>query len=466
MAPTSSTPAGPPESFRACVIGLGKIGLPLAVQFAHQAIPTIGVDINEAVVSIINGGEPPFPGEDNLDLYLKKGLEAGLFTATTSTIDAVRASNVVIIVVPLIVDHDTKVPDFRAIDAATQSVAKGLQPGTLVAYETTLPIGTTRNRFAKALAETSGLKLGEELFVCFSPERVSSGRIFRDLARYPKLVGGIDDASTEFAVAFYKAALTFDDRPDLNRPNGVWRMDSTEASELAKLAETTYRDINIAFANELARHCDAMGVDVGQVIAASNSQPFSHIHQPGIAVGGHCIPVYPHLYLQGDPDAQMPKTSRIVNDRMPAYCLDRLVELSGPLDGKRVAILGLAYRGGVKETAFSGAWPLLAELTKRGATALVHDPLYTDDELAALSISPFHLGDPVDFAVVQTDHVEYRQLGPAHLPGVKAIVDGRNVVENIQEFESVGASWSILGRRSSAKSSETAPAQNNRQGNI
>jgi nucleotide sugar dehydrogenase len=447
--PSSTQLPTTPESFRACVVGLGKIGLPLAVQFAHQSIPTIGIDINPTVVSIINGGEAPFPGEDNLDLYLKNGLESGLFSATTSTVDAVAASNVVIIVVPLIVDHDTKTPDYRGIDAATQSVAKGLKPGTLVSYETTLPIGTTRDRFAQALAEASGLKLGEELFVCFSPERVSSGRIFRDLARYPKLVGGIDDASTEFAVAFYEAALTFDERPDLNRPNGVWRMDSTEASELAKLAETTYRDINIAFANELARHCDAMGVDVGQVIAASNSQPFSHIHQPGIAVGGHCIPVYPHLYLQGDPDAQMPKTSRIVNDRMPAYCLDRLVELSGPLTGKRVAILGLAYRGGVKETAFSGAWPLLTELVARGATAVVHDPLYTDEELAAFSITPFHLGDNVDFAVVQTDHVEYRQLAPEHLPGVKAIVDGRNVVENIEAFETVGAQWSILGRRSS-----------------
>jgi nucleotide sugar dehydrogenase len=447
--PSPSPRTTAPESFRACVVGLGKIGLPLAVQFAHQAIPTIGIDINPTVVSIINGGDAPFPGEDNLDLYLKNGLESGLFSATTSTVDAVAASNVVIVVVPLIVDHDTKTPDYRAIDAATQSIAKGLKPGTLVSYETTLPIGTTRNRFAKALADVSGLKLGEELFVCFSPERVSSGRIFRDLARYPKLVGGIDDASTEFALAFYEAALTFDDRPDLNRPNGVWRLDSTEASELAKLAETTYRDINIAFANELARHCDSMGVDVGQVIAASNSQPFSHIHQPGIAVGGHCIPVYPHLYLQGDPDAQMPKTSRLVNDRMPAYCLDRLVELSGSLAGKRVAVLGLAYRGGVKETAFSGAWPLLTELAARGAIAVVHDPLYTDAELDAFSITPYHLGEQIDFAVVQTDHVEYRQLDPSHLPGVKAIVDGRNVVENIDAFETVGAQWSILGRRSS-----------------
>ncbi len=452
--PTDLPVFEPPEVFRACVIGLGKIGLPLAVQFAQQGISTIGVDINKTVIEIINGGEPPFPGETNLDLYLKRSLEAGLFSATSSTVDAVAASNVVIIVVPLVVDHDTKIPDYRAIDAATSSVASGLRPGTLVSYETTLPIGTTRNRFAKALAEQSGLTLGTDFFVCFSPERVSSGRIFRDLSRYPKLVGGVDEASTEFAHAFYAAALTFDERPDLARPNGVWRMDTCEASELAKLAETTYRDINIAFANELARHCDSTGVDVGQVIEASNSQPFSHIHQPGIAVGGHCIPVYPHLYLQGDPGAEMPRTSRNVNDRMPTYCLDRLEKLTGSLTGKRVAILGLAYRGGVKETAFSGAWPLLTELAARGATALVHDPLFTDQELEGLGISPYHFGDPINAAIVQTDHSEYRSLLPAQLPGLTALVDGRNTVESIESFTAAGVNWSVLGRRSSIVSSK------------
>lgn len=444
----------PPEKFRACVIGLGKIGLPLAVQFAQHSIATIGADINQTLVRIVNAGDVPFPGETNLDLYLKRSLEAGMFSATTSTIDAVAASNVVIIVVPLIVDHDTKIPDYRAIDAATQSVAAGLRPGTLVSYETTLPIGTTRNRFAKALASASGLTLGQDLFVCFSPERVSSGRIFRDLSRYPKLVGGVDHASTEFAQAFYTAGLTFDERPDLTRPNGVWRMDTCEAAELAKLAETTYRDINIAFANELARHCDAMGIDVGQVIEASNSQPFSHIHQPGIAVGGHCIPVYPHLYLQGDPTAQMPRTSREVNDRMPTYCAGQLEQLAGSLQGKRVAILGIAYRGGVKETAFSGAWALLSELTKRGATVVVHDPLYTDDELSSLKLAPYHFGEPVDAAIVQTDHVEYRNLSAAQLPGLTAFVDGRNTVESIESFSASGVNWSVLGRRSSTSASK------------
>lgn len=433
-------------AFRVTIVGLGKIGLPLGVQFARRGIPVIGADINPAVVATVRAGVPPFPGEADLDEYLRSVLDAGLFEATTDTSDAVSRSNVVVIVVPLIVDHDTKAPDYRAIDAATKAVGAGLKPGTLVCYETTLPVGTTRNRFTPALAAESGLTPGSDLFVCFSPERVSSGRVFSDLTKYPKLVGGINPTSTARGLAFYGAGLTFTERTDLPRPNGVWEMGSAEASEMAKLAETTYRDINIAFANELARHCDGLGVDVGQVIAATNSQPFSHIHQPGVAVGGHCIPVYPHLYLLSDPEARMPKASREVNDRMPAYCIDQLASLAGDLRGQKVAVLGLAYRGGVKETAFSGCWPLVAELQARGAVPVVEDPLYTDDELRAFGLVPHHLGEPVDAAVVQADHDEYRTLTPSDLPGVHAVVDGRAIVNDFEPFTECGISWSVLGR--------------------
>ena len=440
--------------FRVTIVGLGKIGLPLGVQFARQGMSVIGADINPTVVELVRTGQPPFPGEPHLDEYLREVIDAGRFEATIDTVDAVRRSNVVVIVVPLIVDHDTKIPDFRAIDAATASVAKGLQPGTLVCYETTLPVGTTRSRFAPTLSAVSGLSLGSDLMVCFSPERVSSGRVFSDLTKYPKLVGGIDAASTARGLEFYGAGLTFIDRPDLGRANGVWEMGSAEASEMAKLAETTYRDINIAFANELARHCDQLGVDVGQVVDATNSQPFSHIHQPGVAVGGHCIPVYPHLYLLGDPSAQMPRASREVNDRMPAYCVDRLDAMIGGLSGRKVAVLGLAYRGGVKETAFSGCWPLVAELQARGAIPVVQDPMYTDAELEAFGLTPYHFGEAIDGAIVQSDHVEYRNLPASELPGLQALVDGRDIIGTFNSFTDANVSWNVLGRRSHTRSAQ------------
>ncbi len=413
---------------KVCVVGLGKIGLPLAVQFARSNCTVIGADISDAAVETINGGSAPFPGEAHLDEYLAEVIADGSFKASTDTTAAVAASEVVVIVVPLIVDTESR-PDFVAMDAATRSVAAGLQPGTLVSYETTLPVGTTRNRFTPMLAELSGLEAGREFFVCFSPERVYSGRIFADLRKYPKLVGGIDAESAKRSIAFYEHALQFDDRDDLSQPNGVWDLGSAEASELAKLAETTYRDINIGFANELAKFSDTVGIDVRAVIEASNSQPFSHIHQPGISVGGHCIPVYPRFYLSEHPEALIPAAARTANTGMPAYAVKQLGEVLGGLSGKTIAVLGIAYRGGVKESAFSGVFGVVEELKAQGATPVVEDPLYTDEEIEAMGFTPFRLGTACDGAVIQTDHVEYAAIGPDDLPGVGAILDGRKILD-------------------------------------
>jgi nucleotide sugar dehydrogenase len=409
-----------------CVVALGKIGLPLAVQFASKGHQVLGADVNAALVDQVNSGIEPFPGEAELDVRLKQAVAAGNLRATTDTTAAVAEAEVVVVVVPVVVDD--AVPDFRAMDAATAAIGAGLRPGTLVSYETTLPVHTTRRRFLPALEAASGLRAGRDFFLCHSPERVFTGRIFTDLRRYPKLVGGVDAASAARAVAFYTAVLDFDERPDLPRPNSVWDLGSAEAAELAKLAETTYRDVNIGLANQFARYADRLGVDVYQVIEAANSQPFSHIHRPGPAVGGHCIPVYPRFYLVNDPGATIVRAAREANAAQPAYIVGLLEGLLGGLDGRSVAVLGATYRaGGVKETAFSGVFPMVAAFQAAGARVSVHDPLYTVDELAALGLPPYRSGQRVDAAVVHTDHDEYRELTPDRLPGIRVLVDGRNV---------------------------------------
>jgi len=410
-----------------CVVALGKIGLPLVAQIASKGHTVIGVDIDPGVVELVAAGTAPFD-EPELDGLLREAVQAGRLSATTDFAAAVAASDAVIVVVPLVVGDDDQ-PDFRAMDAATSSIGPHLRPRTLVSYETTLPVHSTRTRFAPRLAELSGLTLGEDLFVCHSPERVSSGTVFRDLRRYPKLVGGLDDASSERAVSFYESILDFDERPDLCRPNGVWDLGSAEAAELAKLAETTYRDVNIALANEFARYADTIGVDIAPVIAASNSQPYSHIHTPGIAVGGHCIPVYPRLYLAGDPAATMPRAGRIANSAMPGYAIDRLEEIAGSVSGRRVGIWGVTYRGGVKEPAFSGAFPLRDELAARGAAVVAHDPMFDDAELNSMGFEPWDGSTPVELLFIQADHAGYRALSPGDVPGVAAVLDGRRIVE-------------------------------------
>ncbi|WP_182525551.1 nucleotide sugar dehydrogenase [Nocardioides dongkuii] len=410
-----------------CVVALGKIGLPLAVQFASKGHRVVGADVNAAVVDLVNRGEEPFPGEAHLGEKLREVVAAGLLSATTNTADAVSRSETVVLVVPLFVDGEGT-PDFGWMDDATAAVARGLRPGTLVSYETTLPVGTTRNRWAPMLEEGSGLRAGEDFSLVFSPERVLTGRVFADLRRYPKLVGGTDRASAERGIAFYEAVLDFDEREDLPRPNGVWDLGSAEAAELAKLAETTYRDVNIGLANQFARYAGSIGVDVDLVIDACNSQPYSHIHRPGIAVGGHCIPVYPRLYLWNDPEATVVRAAREANAAMPSYAVDLLAAAQGDLTGVPVLVLGAAYRGGVKETAFSGVFPLVEELRRRGATPYVSDPMYDVAELEALGL-PAHRGEDVAAAVVQADHAEYRSLTPADLPGVEVLVDGRRVTD-------------------------------------
>jgi len=412
---------------RITVVGLGKIGLPLAVQYAHKGHEVIGADVNPATVDLVNAATEPFPGEHLLAQRLAQVVAAGRLRGTTDTAAAVGASDAVVVAVPLFVDDDA-VPDFAAMDAATTAIGAGLAPGTLVCFETTLPVGTTATRLTPILQAGSGLTVGVDLFVAFSPERVFTGRVFADLRRYPKLVGGVDAASARRAVAFYESVLDFDDRPDLARPNGVWDLGSAEAAELAKLAETTYRDVNIGLANQFARYADRIGVDVYQVIEACNSQPFSHIHQPGIAVGGHCIPVYPRLYLWNDPDATIVRAARAANADMPAYAVDVLARELGDLAGTTVVVLGAAYRGGVKETAFSGVFPLVAELAARGARPVVHDPLYADEELRTLGLTPWHRGDRADAAIVQADHAEYANWSPVDTPGVRVVIDGRRML--------------------------------------
>lgn len=426
------------------VVGLGKIGLPLAVQYASLGHRVIGADINPSVVADVNAGVEPFPGEFDLAPRLRALVEAGALSATTSTAEAVSASDAVVVVVPVAIDA-AGIPDFRHMDGAVADIGGSVRPGTVVSFETTVPMGTTRGRFAPAIEAASGLREGVDMFVVYSPERVLTGRVFADLRRYPKLVGALNEAGGRRAIALYEAVLEFDDRPDLPRPNGVWDLGSAEAAELAKLAETTYRDVNIALANTFAVYAEGAGIDIDTVIDACNSQPYSHIHRPGVAVGGHCIPVYPHLYLSNDPAAVLVRTAREVNAAMPAHVVDRLADALGGLDGRTVVVLGAAYRGGVKETAFSGVFPVVEAIAARGGLPVVHDPLYTDLELEALGLVPFHQGGRADGAILQADHAEYRQWGPHDIPGLRCIVDGRGVTSATQW---PGVAHLVIGRAS------------------
>ena len=407
---------------RVAVVGLGKIGLPLAAQIAGKGHTVIGCDLQQTVVDSINAGHNHIVEEPGLGEAVSAVVEAGRLRATTDTKATVRESDVAIVIVPVVVDS-AKRPDYRWLDLALEAVGKGLHRGALVIVETTLPVGATRGHVAPILERESSLRAGQDFYVAFSPERVSSGTALLDLARYPKIVGGLDPESTKRAVEFYRSVLDAE----------VRAVSNAETAEFSKLAETTYRDVNIALANQFALYAGARGVDATEAFSAANSQPYSHIHSPGIGVGGHCIPVYPHFLLtdSANGELELVRDAREVNDGMAARCVGWLRKALGSLAGKRVLVLGLSYRSDVKELAFSTAMSVIDLLRREGAVVLANDPHFTSEELAHLEVELVDLSKDVDVdaVIVQAVHREYRELDWSRFHGLRVVLDGRGALD-------------------------------------
>ncbi len=426
------------------VVGLGKIGLPLAVQYARHGRHVIGCDINSTVVEKINAGQSPIQEEQGIETDVAALVREGLLSASTNTTEAVKRAGVVIVIVPVVIDEQHKA-DFRGIDAATEAIAAGLQPGTLVVYETTLPVGTTAERFRRILEQATNLKSGQDFDLAYSPERVSSGSIFRDLHLYPKVVGGVNEQSTVAATTFYASVLDTE----------IIQMASSDEAEFVKLIETTYRDVNIALANEFACFADAHRLNVTAAIAAANTQPYSHIHAPGVGVGGHCIPVYPYFLLQGlerlSQEARermllLPRAARRINDAMAEQAVRLIEAVTGPLAQKSVLLLGVAYRGDVHETAFTSAKLLQDALQERGAIVYVDDPLFRTDELRTLGYTP--LNDEHRYEVcailLQANHTAYQAFDFSQFPHCQVVLDGRQALRR-KQIEALGMQYLTLG---------------------
>jgi UDP-N-acetyl-D-mannosaminuronate dehydrogenase len=436
---------------------MGKIGLPLAIQFAQQGRRVIGCDVNPKVVEMINSGQSHVQEEPELASAVASAVASGALSATVNTTEAVRQAGIVVVIVPVVIDANQEV-NFQALDAATRAIGEGLQPGTLVIYETTLPVGTTSLRLRELLEGTARLRAGQDFLLAYSPERVSSGFIFRDLRNYPKIVGAIDEQSLAAAVAFYRSVLEAD----------IISMASTDEAEFVKLIETTYRDVNIALANEFACFADAHGLDVVAAIAAANTQPYSHIHTPGVGVGGHCIPVYPHFLLAGAPvhpvgrdksgpyESQgtfaklpmlmLPRFARRINDAMAEYAVSRIEAIIGSLEQQSVLILGVAYRGNVRETAFTSARLLQDALRERGARVYADDPLYSEDELRAMGFRPFssEREEEIRAIVLQAGHQVYQEYDFGRFPACRVVLDGRRALCR-ERIEALGMRYVTIG---------------------
>lgn len=430
---------------RVTVVGAGKMGLPLACQFASCGAEVVAVDLNAGLVAAVNAGRCPIDEPGLADL-LADVVGRGRLRATTDTGEAVRSSDAVVVIVPALLTDDRDI-DVGTLQAASAQIAEHLQPGTLVSYETTLPVGGTR-RFLLPLLEESGLKAGEQFDLVFSPERVKSQRVLLHLATNAKIVGGLTPEGAARGAEFYTRYLG---TPVLN-------VETLEAAEAVKLAGMIYRDVNIGVANELARYCEDAGVDLSTLIDAINTDGEAALLAPGIGVGGHCTPIYPYFLIRDAErrgiEVPIASQARETNDGQAGHVLDRFERLCWPLRDRSVLILALAFRPEVKEHTCSTAFLLGDELARRGAGRVrLHDPLYSVEEIERHGFEPGTLEDDPcpEVLVLNTAHTAYRCLDFQALAdrGLRAVIDGRNAWAP-EEVRGAGLYYLGVGRPTQA----------------
>jgi UDP-N-acetyl-D-glucosamine dehydrogenase len=424
------------------VVGLGYVGLPLAVEMARSGYRVLGFDIIDSVVQGIARGESHI--QDVTSDIVRTFVGEGLLSATTD-MSRLAECDAISICVPTPLSK-TKDPDLSFVVSATRAVAAVLRPGQLIVLESTTYPGTTREAMLPVL-EASGLEVGRDFFLCFSPERVDPGNPVWHTRNTPKVLGGITSACTDLGVDLYHQIF-----------DTLVRVSSAEAAELVKLHENTFRMINIALVNEMAQICDRLGVDVWEVIDAAATKPFGFMKfTPGPGLGGHCIPLDPH-YLSWKMRTLAFKTRMIelaseINAEMPLFVTrkiaDALNEEGKPIKGSRILVLGIAYKRDIDDLRESPAIEIIHLLQAKGASVAYHDPfcpLIADDghtPLEGLPMRSVELDsrslDDADCVVIVTDHssVDYAMVAER----ARLIVDTRGTMRSIpSELKVIGLS--------------------------
>lgn len=392
-------------------IGLGRVGLPLAATLANTGFKVVGIDINPKTVDIVNNAETPYPDEEGLGQLIYKNVVSGMLYATCD-VSAAQDADMVIIAVPTLIRDEQ--PDIEAVIEVAASLSPHMSPGKVVVLQSTVPPGTTESVLGEIITKNTSLKAGRDFGLAYSPERTQSPQVLRDLGAYPKIVGGIDNKSTLVIAEVYSTFAP-----------SIIRMKSMVAAELDKVVENTYRDVNIAFANELALLCQLYGVDVQELISTANSQPYCHILQPGL-VGGHCIPMDPY-YVISDAAKRgfhppVIKAARALNEEM-FNTIAGMVEN----DMKNVTVLGLSFKPGVKSFDTSHTPRLVKKLQEKGYCVTVHDP-FLNDKGFSFKTEPdlYQAVSGADCMILSTAHAQYKELD---FSKVKKLMKGNLVID-------------------------------------
>lgn len=401
------------------IIGLGQVGLPTALSFLKLGYKVLGYDINERLVRDLNSGKSHIP-EEGFDDLLKKFMGEELFLASTSE-KILTETDIVIICVATPLDSSGKA-DLSFLQKAVELTSRHLGKQKLIVVESTIPPRTMKDFVIPILEKASYRTVGKDFLVAFCPERIAPGNSMQEFVNNARIIGADDEES-------YRAAKTL---YEMLTNGGLARADMTTA-EISKLAENTYRDINIAFANELSILCEKYGVDVMDVIRLANTHPRVHIHRPGPGVGGPCLPKDPYLLMGGmDASNSLVKMARSINDAMPRHVVEMMsgiIQRHGKVSGQKIMVLGVSYKPNVNDVRYSPAQGIISALRNRGFTDItVHDP-FASESFGAKFVGDLSTLSSADCVIVVTGHSVYGSLSPDQFKSGCVIIDAARVLD-------------------------------------
>jgi len=435
---------------RVSVVGIGRIGLPTALSFAHSGLPTIGVDINAKLVQMINSGNYPIRDEPGFDKIFEDVIKNKTFTATTDIGEAIPKSNLIILSLPTPMDKNN-IPDYSALISVVKSLSKLLKPGSLIVVESTIEPEFVENELISLIENNDQkLKAGKDFSIATCPETANPGEILSDFKKLPRLVGGIDTRTTDIVSEIYAHVFGVE----------MIKMSDCKTANAAKLTANVFRDINIAFVNELAILFENLGIDIIQVLEACDKKYNFETHYPGAGVGGPCLPVNSYQILnsargmENNGMLRIIRAARETNESMPYHVVellaDALNEAGKSVKGSTIAILGLSYKPNVRDIQLSPAEAIIKRLDQLDAKIKIYDPYFksseifshkTEDDLVSTITN-------ANAAIIVTAHKEFRSIEPTLFAAkmkTPVLVDARGLVD-VHAAKKAGLIFRGIGR--------------------
>ena len=434
------------KSLVVCVVGIGRIGLPTALSFAKAGLQTIGVDINEKLVDSINTGNFPLKDEPGYEEIFNEVRKNGNFSATTNINEAISKSNLILLSLPTPMDKKN-IPSYFALESVGKQLSRILQPNSLIVVESTIEPGFIENDLINILEETNRLHIGKNFTIGVCPENANPGEILHDFTNLPRLVGGIDEQTTKIITMIYDFVFSVElvVMPDCKTANAV------------KLTTNVFRDVNIAFVNELSLMFEKLGIDTLKVLDAAKRKYNFQIHYPGAGVGGPCLPINSYQLLNTarriDSKLSIIKQSREINEKMPEHVinltLDGFKKCKKSIKDSTVLILGISYKPDVKDIQLSPAKIIINKLMALGARIKIYDPYYKGSQMFGINVEQ-NIEDilsKVDASIIITAHKEFQEINPKIFTKMKTpiLIDSRGVIDT-SSANDAGLVFRGLGR--------------------